>query len=157
MVKCDIHPWMRGWWLIVDHPYAAISGKDGKFTIEKVPAGPQEFTAWQDANDGRWVFGKTKATRVIKVNVVPDKTTSIGVIKIPASAVGKEVKVARIDRSEIQNMRQQIGILLQFIVLVFLPMLILWQLEFGFRLILMPALTLCGIIVFWIGYKLREG
>jgi hypothetical protein len=54
-------------------------------------------------------------------------------------------------------MRQQIGILLQFVVLVFLPMLILWQLEFGFRLILMPALTLFGIVVFWIGYKLREG
>jgi hypothetical protein len=53
--------------------------------------------------------------------------------------------------------RQQIGVLLQFAVLVFLPMLILWQLEFGFRLILMPALTLVGIVVFWIGYKLREG
>jgi hypothetical protein len=84
MVKCDIHPWMRAWWLIIDHPYAAISGKDGKFTIEKVPAGTQEFTAWQDANDGRWVFGKTRETRVIKVKVEPDKTTSIGVIKIPA-------------------------------------------------------------------------
>jgi len=54
-------------------------------------------------------------------------------------------------------MRQHIGFLLQFTVLVFLPMLILWQLEFGFRLILMPALTLVGIVVFWIGYKLREG
>jgi hypothetical protein len=54
-------------------------------------------------------------------------------------------------------MRQHIGVLLQFAVLVFLPMLILWQLEFGFRLILMPALTLVGIAVFWIGYKLREG
>jgi hypothetical protein len=54
-------------------------------------------------------------------------------------------------------MRQHIGVFLQFVVLVFLPMLILWQLEFGFRLILMPALTLLGIVVFWIGYKLREG
>jgi hypothetical protein len=90
MVKCDIHPWMRAWWLIIDHPYAAISGKDGKFTIEKVPAGTQEFTAWQDANDGRWVFGKTRATRVIKVNVVPNKTTSIGVIKIPVAELEKK-------------------------------------------------------------------
>jgi hypothetical protein len=54
-------------------------------------------------------------------------------------------------------MRQHIGFLLQFAVLVFLPMLILWQLEFGFRLVLMPALTLVGIVVFWIGHKLREG
>lgn len=54
-------------------------------------------------------------------------------------------------------MRHQIGVFLQLAVLVFLPMLILWQLEYGFRLILMPALTLVGIVVFWIGYKLREG
>jgi hypothetical protein len=90
MVKCDIHTWMKAWWLVIDHPYAAISGKDGKFTIEKVPAGTQEFTAWQDANDGRWVFGKTRATRVIKVKVEPDKTTSIGVIKIPAAELEKK-------------------------------------------------------------------
>jgi hypothetical protein len=90
MVKCDIHTWMKAWWLIVDHPYAAISGKDGKFTIEKVPAGTQEFTAWQDANEGHWVFGNTREKRVIKVNVVPDKTTSIGVIKIPAADVEKK-------------------------------------------------------------------
>ncbi len=53
-------------------------------------------------------------------------------------------------------MKQQIGALLQFAVLVFLPLLILWQLNFGFRLIVMPACTLAGIIVFWIGWKLRE-
>lgn len=53
-------------------------------------------------------------------------------------------------------MRHQLGFLLQFAVLVFLPMLIIWQLVFGFRLLIMPALTVVGIVVFWIGYKLRE-
>jgi len=90
MVKCDIHTWMRAWWLIVDHPYAAISGKDGSFTIEKVPAGTQEFIAWQDANDGRWVFGKTRETRVIKVVVKPNQTTRIPTFKIPAAELEKK-------------------------------------------------------------------
>ncbi len=54
-------------------------------------------------------------------------------------------------------MRRSIGFLLQLAVLALLPMLILWQLMFGFRLILMPALTLFGIIVFAIGHRLREG
>jgi hypothetical protein len=53
-------------------------------------------------------------------------------------------------------MKQQIGFLLQLAVLVFLPMLIIWQLNFGFRLILMPMLTLAGIVLFTIGFKLRE-
>lgn len=45
---------------------------------------------------------------------------------------------------------------LQVAALIFLPMLIFWQLEFGFRLLVMPVLTLLGAAVFWIGYKLRE-
>jgi hypothetical protein len=53
-------------------------------------------------------------------------------------------------------MRQHIGMGMQFLVLVFLPLLILWQLEFGFPLIWMPGLLLAGIIVFTIGTRLRE-
>ena len=53
-------------------------------------------------------------------------------------------------------MRHHLGIALQFLALIFLPLLILWQLNFGFRLIWMPVLTLAGIAVFYIGYRLRE-
>lgn len=52
-------------------------------------------------------------------------------------------------------MKQYLGLFLQFITLVFLPLLILWQLTFGFQLVWMPALTLLGIVVFAIGTKLR--
>ena len=52
-------------------------------------------------------------------------------------------------------MKHYIGIFLQFITLVFLPLLVIWQLNFGFKLIWMPGLTLVGIIVFTIGTKLR--
>jgi hypothetical protein len=54
-------------------------------------------------------------------------------------------------------MRQQIGFLLQLAALTLLPMLILWQLDFGIPLVVMPILTVVGIILFYIGYKLREG
>ena len=47
-VKCDIHPWMRSNWLILDHPYATITDKDGKFTIEKLPAGEHSFYVWHE-------------------------------------------------------------------------------------------------------------
>jgi len=52
-------------------------------------------------------------------------------------------------------MRYHIGLSLQFAVLVFLPLLILWQLNFGFPLIYMPGLLLVGIVVFAVGTKLR--
>lgn len=53
-------------------------------------------------------------------------------------------------------MRQKIGMALQFACLVFLPMLILWQIDFGIPLIVMPALTLVSVAVFYVGYRLRE-
>ncbi len=53
-------------------------------------------------------------------------------------------------------MRQQMGFLLQLAVLVALPSLIFWQLDFGIPLIVMPVMTLLGIAVFVIGTKLRE-
>jgi hypothetical protein len=54
-------------------------------------------------------------------------------------------------------MRRQLGFLLQLAALTLLPMLILWQLDFGIPLVVMPILTVVGIVLFYIGYKLREG
>jgi hypothetical protein len=53
-------------------------------------------------------------------------------------------------------MRHQIGFLMQFAVLVALPMMILWQLEFGIPLVVMPVSLVIGMIVFWLGTRLRE-
>ena len=36
-VTCDFHPWMKVYWLILDHPYAALTDKDGRFHIENMP------------------------------------------------------------------------------------------------------------------------
>ncbi|MSR43066.1 MAG: hypothetical protein EXS19_03405 [Pedosphaera sp.] len=37
--KCDVHPWMFAYVGVVEHPYFAVSAKDGSFTIKNVPAG----------------------------------------------------------------------------------------------------------------------
>jgi hypothetical protein len=36
---CDIHPWMVAYVCVVDHPYFAVTDKDGKYTIKNVPDG----------------------------------------------------------------------------------------------------------------------
>lgn len=53
-------------------------------------------------------------------------------------------------------MRQTIGMLLQLAALTFLPLVILFQLNFGIQLLVMPTCTVIGIAVFWLGTKLRE-
>ncbi len=47
-VGCSIHPWMKGYLLIQDHPYFAVSAADGSFTIANLPVGKWEFQAWQE-------------------------------------------------------------------------------------------------------------
>jgi hypothetical protein len=37
--KCDVHPWMFAYVCVVDHPYFAVTDKDGKYTIKGVPDG----------------------------------------------------------------------------------------------------------------------
>ena len=37
--KCDVHPWMRAWVSVFDHPYFAVSDQSGKFVIKNVPPG----------------------------------------------------------------------------------------------------------------------
>ena len=46
-VKCNIHPWMHGWHVVVRGPYA-ITDDNGNFTIKNVPAGSYTVTAWQE-------------------------------------------------------------------------------------------------------------
>ena len=43
--KCDVHPWMFAWVSVFDHPYFAVSGKDGTFKIANVPAGKYTIKA----------------------------------------------------------------------------------------------------------------
>lgn len=47
-VNCDVHPWMEAWWLVLDHPYAAITDEQGRFTIENLPAGEHELRVWHE-------------------------------------------------------------------------------------------------------------
>tara|TARA_Y100001935_G_C17307790_1_gene513555 strand:+ start:1784 stop:2482 length:699 start_codon:yes stop_codon:yes gene_type:complete len=47
-VKCDVHPWMSAYVQVFDHPYFAVTGDDGTYTIENVPAGTYEVVAWQE-------------------------------------------------------------------------------------------------------------
>jgi hypothetical protein len=43
--KCDVHPWMFSFVAIFDHPYFAVTGKDGAFKIAKLPPGKYTIEA----------------------------------------------------------------------------------------------------------------
>jgi len=80
-VKCDIHPWMQSYWVVTDHPYVAITDKEGKFKIEGLPVGDHSFTVWQESAG--------YVDRAFKVTVKPG-TQTLPAVKVPAAKFKKK-------------------------------------------------------------------
>lgn len=47
-VKCDVHPWMNAFVAVMTHPFYAVTGTDGAFSIDGLPAGTYEIEAWHE-------------------------------------------------------------------------------------------------------------
>lgn len=50
-LSCSTHQWMRGWVIVADDA-GAVSGADGRFTIDNVPPGTYELRVWHEALKG---------------------------------------------------------------------------------------------------------
>ncbi len=47
-VRCEQHPWTRGYVLVFDHPYFAVTDTDGSFSIDSLPAGSYRVMVWHE-------------------------------------------------------------------------------------------------------------
>jgi hypothetical protein len=73
--KCDVHPWMFAYVGVLDHPYFAVTGKDGTFKIANVPPGKYTVEAYHVKTHGTnpgvakevEVTGDTKADFTIEL------------------------------------------------------------------------------------------
>jgi hypothetical protein len=54
IIECNIHPWMKGYARVFDHPYFAVTDENGNFEIKGAPAGKYNIVMWQDEG---WVNG----------------------------------------------------------------------------------------------------
>lgn len=77
-VRCDIHPWMNAWFLVLDHPFFAVTKPDGSFEITGVPAGEQQLVVRRDM--GKYITPGGR--NGIKVQVKPGDVVDVGEIKL---------------------------------------------------------------------------
>ena len=47
-VKCNVHPWMRGYIAVFKHPFFGVTGKDGQFDLSNLPPGTYTIKAWHE-------------------------------------------------------------------------------------------------------------
>ena len=69
-VKCDVHPWMKSWIAVFDHPYYTITDKNGNYTIENIPNGEYTIIAFQEKFKFKGVIEK-------KVEIVNDTISEL--------------------------------------------------------------------------------
>jgi plastocyanin len=47
-ITCDVHAWMRAYVGALEHPYFAVTGEDGAFTLPNLPPGTYTIAAWHE-------------------------------------------------------------------------------------------------------------
>lgn len=47
-VKCNIHPWMHGWFAVLKTTHYSITGDGGGFSLPDLPPGKYTITAWHE-------------------------------------------------------------------------------------------------------------
>src|SRR5712692_4479391 len=68
-LRCDVHPWMLAYVVITNSPLFGITGEDGRFRIEGIPAGEYVLEAWHER------FGK----KTSQVRITPSQTLKVSV------------------------------------------------------------------------------
>jgi hypothetical protein len=66
-VKCNQHPWMKAYIGVTRHPFYAVTGSDGTFTIKGLPPGDYTIEAWT----------ATFGTQEQKVTIAPSESKSV--------------------------------------------------------------------------------
>lgn len=72
-VTCDLHSWMRGWVVVADHPFYALTNGAGEFELRGLPAGRYTLKVWQE-----------RLGTISKEVVVTDQEPTAVTVEMPA-------------------------------------------------------------------------
>ena len=68
-IKCDVHAWMNAWLFVADSPFAALTGRDGRFAFPGVAPGTYRLHAWHELFGEKVESVTVPAGGVVKADV----------------------------------------------------------------------------------------
>ncbi len=71
-IKCDVHPWMKSYVSVFDHPFFAVTNDTGYYKIDNIPPGEYEVIAWQEKFQDK----KTKEWKTLSAPVTINESES---------------------------------------------------------------------------------
>ena len=63
-IKCDVHPWMKAYVSVFDHPYFSVTDDTGRYQIDNVPPGKYEVVAWHERDLKYLVYSQTQSVDI---------------------------------------------------------------------------------------------
>ncbi len=67
-VKCEVHTWMGAYIGVFSHPFFAVTGDDGTFSLKQLPAGDYTIEAWHEKYGTQTMKVKVGATGAATAN-----------------------------------------------------------------------------------------
>jgi plastocyanin len=80
-IKCDIHPWMQSYLVVASSNFFAVTGKDGSFSIEGLPAGEHKVKLWHETfgkGDGKIVVDADGKAAPVEFKLSAEKKAGRG-------------------------------------------------------------------------------
>lgn len=83
LLECNIHPWMRGYMRVFNHPYFAVTDENGAFEFKNAPAGTFRLMVWHGASGWK---GGVKGREGDPVDIKAGASTDLGNLAFPPPA-----------------------------------------------------------------------
>lgn len=89
-IDCNIHPWMKAYVLVLDHPFAAVSDENGDMVIKGLPVGKKlMFRAYHESGSFKDILvdGEKEGWKRNRFEVdIKEGMNDLGTVVVPAAA-----------------------------------------------------------------------
>lgn len=89
-IQCNIHPWMKGFLLVLDHRYAGVSDGNGVIVIENLPVGETlSFRLFHESVhfSGLLIGDNPISERNLFTETIREGLNDLGEIRVPLEAI----------------------------------------------------------------------